>query len=216
MVTQGQVRTSWDTASMGEDPVYIDSEHALTIDCTTCGVPFFGAQKGTHDARAMLKAIKQHEDATHGQYDKSSIIKPTQAAVVQFNTGHSEPVRVGRYRLRLFVVVDQLAEKAHALQNALEAFSREWLAASEADQLPIDVESRIVGDSLARLFGELAKVANPPTDVVHNSGGWFVRQLQAAGEAYAPSVGDALGKATVYGPLLVLAQEIVRLTSRLI
>jgi hypothetical protein len=87
---------------VGVDPTYTDPVARLAVDCGTCGTAVIGYERGSADFRALMKAIKAHEDEYHPPYERDLLIPSLQHAVDRFNGGELVPQVVGRYRIQMF------------------------------------------------------------------------------------------------------------------
>jgi hypothetical protein len=102
----------------------------------------------------------------------------------------------------------------------VEVFVLAWEQAKET--LPLDVETRRVGDALALMVAELVKVEHPPRSVLRSAFEWFGRKADGFADEFARAAGKATGTAagvglgaTVTGHLPQLVGAIQRVLSLL-
>jgi hypothetical protein len=83
-------------------------DRKLELFCVTCDSTVFGGSKGSQDGEAIAKALKQHEDETHNEYE-SDLRRRLFRVIALINVGvqeqelpgsHFPPI--GRYRVKLF------------------------------------------------------------------------------------------------------------------
>lgn len=86
----------------GDEPVYVDAVPPVVARCIRCNTNVAGSRSGAHDARYVIKALKEHNDLAHSDWrpnfpaDISAGIAAINAGAV--SSGHLSGGRFEVYR----------------------------------------------------------------------------------------------------------------------